>query len=298
MPMASRGTAPSHLAAGLLACLVLPALALGACPAEPPEQLHGPALDAGSARQALRPLYAYVPAAGFAYHDAHGRLTGVTIELLRDFTAHASTRLGRPVEPCWVEYTDWRAFYAAVSGGSGGVLGVGNVTITEARRAELAFSPPYLHNTAVLVTHEAIPELPAMDAIGSHFAGLTALPFAGTLHATRLEAIAARWMPGMASREVMSNDALIDHLAEGGHFGYVDAYNFWRARNAGKPLRRHAVGDDGDEAFGVILPLESDWLPALEDFFRADGGYIGGERYRAHLRTHLGPALAELLSRD
>lgn len=296
--MTSRRRARRHLATGLLAWLSLPAFALDACPTDPPNRLHGPAFATDEAGSALRPLFAYVPATGFAYHDADGRLTGVTIELLRDFTAHASTRLGRPIEPCWVEYADWRAFYAAVRDGSGGAMGVGNVTITEARRAELAFSPPYLHNIAVLVTHEAIPELPAMEAIGGHFEGLTALPFAGTLHATRLEAIASRWMPGMASREVMSNDALIDLLAEGGHFGYVDAYNFWRAVDAGKPLRRHAAGDDGDEAFGVILPLDSDWLPALDDFFRSGDGYIGGERYRAHLRTHLGPALADLLSRD
>lgn len=295
--MASRRRA-RHLAAALLAWLFMPALASDTCPTEAPAQLHGPAFGADHAGDVLRPLYAYVPATGFAYRDADGRLTGVTIELLRDFTAHASTRLGRPIEPCWVEYTDWRVFYAAVSRGDGGVMGVGNVTITEARRAELAFSPPYLHNIAVLVTHEAIPELPAMEEIGGHFDGLTALPFAGTLHAARLEAIAARWMPGMVSREVLSNDVLIDLLAEGGHFGYVDAYNFWRAVDAGKPLRRHAVGDDGDEAFGVILPLDSDWLPALEAFFRSGDGYIRSERYRGHLRTHLGPALADLLSRD
>jgi ABC-type amino acid transport substrate-binding protein len=241
--------------------------------------------------------YFYVPSSGFAYTDAEGRLTGVTVELLRDFAAFVADHYGIRVRISWVEEPRWADFYGYVRGSSGGVFGIGNVTITEARRSELSFSPPYLNNVAVLVTHQRVPQLSAMEDIPEAFRDLTALSYPGTLHETRLRAIGERWLPGMQTRTVTSNDELVDLLASGGdYFGYIDVYNYWRARHAGLPLRRHPVGDDSSETFGVIMPHASGWAAVMEEFFRANGGYVESEHYRELLRTHLGEELAGLLA--
>ena len=114
--------------------------------------------------------------------------------------------------------------------------------------------------------------------------------------AATLAAIRDAHFPAMATRPVQSNDELVALLSvDQGYFGYVDIYNFWRARHAGAPLRRHAVGDDASEAFGVILPDGSDWTPVIAAFLGAEGGYTRGSRFRAHMQRHLGPELARLL---
>jgi ABC-type amino acid transport substrate-binding protein len=239
----------------------------------------------------------YVPSSGFAYENEHGTLTGVTAELLRDFAGFVATRHGIVTEITWHEEPRWADFYAHVRESQGGVFGVGNVTITDRRREEIAFSPPYLNNIAVLVTHESIPELQNMDRIGEAFRGLTALPYPGTLHESRLQAVGDRWLPGMPTREVASNDELVSLIASGdGYFGYMDVYNYWRARQSGQALRRHPVGDDSSETFGVIMPRDSDWVPVMEEFFRSNGGYAESDRFRELLRLHLGEELAGLLS--
>jgi ABC-type amino acid transport substrate-binding protein len=244
-------------------------------------------------------VFWHVPSSGFAYRDEAGELTGVTVELLRDFAGFVAEHYGIEVKVAWLEEPRWADFYGYVRDSEGGVFGIGNVTITDARRQELDFSPPYLTNIAVLVTHERVPTLASMEQIGQAFAGLTALPYPGTLHETRLEAIRQRHLPRMPTRPVDSNDELVELLASGaGYFGYIDVYNYWRARAAGQPLRRHAVGDDASETFGVILPHGSDWTPVIEAFFRTDGGYVEGARFRGHLRRHLGDELASLLSGD
>jgi hypothetical protein len=239
----------------------------------------------------------FVPSSGFAYRDASGRLTGVTVELLRDFATFVAERREVEVHTRWIEEPRWADFYGYVRDSEGGVFGIGNVTITDARRDELSFSPPYLNNIAVLVTHSRVSELSSMDALGAEFSGLTALPYPGTLHEARLLEAGRRWMPEMTIRPVASNDELVSLLAsDGGYFGYIDVYNYWRARQAGAPLRRHAVGDDGSETFGVIMPHGSDWAPLLEEFFRSGGGYIESDRFRGLLRDHLGDELAALLA--
>jgi ABC-type amino acid transport substrate-binding protein len=250
------------------------------------------ARDAGRAEL----TFFFVPSSGFAYRDEEGRLTGVTAELLREFAAFVGRAHDLDVEVTWVEEALWADFYAYVRDSRGGAFGIGNVTITEARNEELDFSPPYLQNIAVIVTHEEVPELESMDAIGEAFAGLTALRYQGTLHEARLLEIRDDRFPGMPLREVASNDELVSALAEGpSTFGYIDIYNYWRAREAGRPLRRHPVGDDAAETFGVILPDGSDWTPVLDAFFAEIGG-AAGPRMQGLLREHLGDELAALLA--
>jgi ABC-type amino acid transport substrate-binding protein len=255
----------------------------------------GAALAAGGAHV----TFLYVPSSGFAYRDRDGRLTGVTVELLRDFAGYVARthRIDLRVE--WQEEERWADFYGYVRDSEGGVFGIGNVTITDARRHELDFSPPYLNNVAVLVTHERVPELGSLSEIPDAFRGLTALPYPGTLHEARLQEIRDGWLPDMPARSVASNDELVALLAsDGPYFAYIDVYNYWRAREAGQPLRRHGVGDDDSETFGVILPHGSDWTPIIEAFFSDDGGYVDNARFRTLLRRHLGDELAGLLTRD
>ncbi len=250
------------------------------------------AREAGEAELA----FFFVPSSGFAYRDAAGRLTGVTVELLRDFAGWVARTEGIDVEVTWIEEPLWADFYGYVRDSEGGAFGIGNVTITEARGDELDFSPPYLRNIAVLVTHDGVPELEAMEDIDAAFAGLTALRYPGTLHEARLLEIRDTRMPELAFEPVASNDELVGRLSEGPEaFGYIDVYNYWRAREAGAPLRRHPVGDDAAETFGIILPNNSEWTPLLESFFDEIGG-ADGARIAALIREHLGDELATLLS--
>jgi ABC-type amino acid transport substrate-binding protein len=238
----------------------------------------------------------YVPADGFAYRDEEGRLTGVTVEIMRAFADWLADERDTRLAIDFVEEEDWSVFYGRIRGASGGVFGLGNVTITEARRTELRFSPPYLTNVAVLITRDDVPELAGMSDVGHAFAGLAPLAFAGTLHETRLRSLRDAHMPGVEIAAAASNAEILDRVASGGFFAYVDAYNFWRAVEAGAPLRRHPAGDDPGETFGIIMPLDSDWSEPLTAFFAHDGGYLESAPYRELLVRHLGEDVARALA--
>jgi len=250
------------------------------------------ALEAGAVT--LRVLY--VPSSGFAGLDEGGRLTGVTVEILRRFGDFVEREYGIDVEVAFEREEDWATFYQRVRHSDGGVFGIGNVTITEPRRDELAFSPPYLSNIAILMTHEDVPELTSLDEASDALRGMTALIYPGTLHEERVLALRDDWIPGMETRTIRSNDELVGLVGSGdGYFGFIDVYNYWRAVEAGAPLRRHEVADDDSEEFGVIMPVNSDWAEPMEGFFEAEGGLRSTDWYRELLRTHLGEGLANLL---
>lgn len=238
----------------------------------------------------------YVPAEGWAFPDETGEPRGVTADLMRWFAEWLEQDRGLDVTLDFVPETNWRVFYARVRDAGDGVLGLGNVTITEARAEELAFSPPYLQNIAVLVSHSRVPELEGPQDIAEQFSELTPLAFEGTLHEMRLRELAQTHLPDTQLAFSGSNDDILERVAGGGYFAYVDGYNYFRAREQGAELRRHAVLDDPGEEFGVIMPLGSDWQPVLEAFFQHDGGVLVSERYRHILSRHLGESVTEMLS--
>lgn len=257
---------------------------------------QGDALSAVRERGSGRVVVVYTPSEGWSYSAPDGTLTGVNIEILRDFFAWVEAREGVALEVVWAPDDDWARFYRRVRNGSDGVFGVGNVTITQQRRGELDFSPPYLNNVAVLITYASVPELESMEASTVAFEGFTAFPYRGTLHEERINRLRERRIPGLRVIPLESNDEILDTIAAGpGRLAWIDVHAYWRAVEQGVPLRRHPAGDDTSETFGVILPRGSDWTPLLEAFFEEGDGYRSHPRYLEILREHLGDGLAELL---
>jgi hypothetical protein len=233
---------------------------------------------------------------GWAYFDDEGHLTGASVEILQDFFRWVESTEDVSLDVTWSEDEDWMRFYRRVRDAQGGVFGAGNVTITEARQAEVDFSPPYLSNVAVLITHESVPELASFDEAAETFRGFAAHPYRGTLHEERVNRLRERRIPGLRVLPLGSNDEILEAVAgEPDRLAWIDAHAFWRGIVEGLPLRRHPIGDDSSENFGFILPHDSDWTRLMEAFFEEGPGYRNSERYREILHAHLGAGLTELL---
>lgn len=238
----------------------------------------------------------YLPMEGFAYIDEYGTLTGVSIDILREFADFMQTSQGIELRYEFVRQDNFSRFYDEVKESSGGVFGLGNVTITEERKRELRFSPPYLTNIAVLITNENVPELRELADISTDFRGMNALAFRGTLHEQRLRRLRDTYLKEAELEFAYSNSEIIDALSQQDElFAYLDIYNYWRAVERGKPLRQHAVGDLATERFGIIMPPDSDWREPLAAFFEQGIGFRTSRAYRAIMERHLGPELTQKL---
>lgn len=237
----------------------------------------------------------YVPAEGFAYEDPDGELTGVTVEIMRLFADWMRDTHDVDLTLNFVEESDWSTFYERVQTGTGGVFGLGNVTTTEERREELQFSPSYMTNIAVLITHEEPPKLEAWDDWPATFGDRTLLAFEGTLHEERLREIQETYAPDANLAFTDSNDDILDRVADGGYVAYIDGYNYWRAVEEGAPLQRHPIGDDPAEEFGIIMPPDSDWDAPMAEFFEAGDGLLARSAYHDLLEGHLGERVVEAL---
>jgi putative glutamine transport system substrate-binding protein len=239
---------------------------------------------------------AYVETPSFVYKQ-NGKLTGICVDIMDDFVAWANKNKGVKLSSKYVgDGTSFKGMYDKVKASTGGVFGLGNVTITDARKKEIKFSPPFITNFAILITQSNVPTLTSIEDIGKTFSSLTAYTAKGTLNEKRILDLKKDYFPTMkVNYQTTSQETLEKVLADKNGFAYLDLAFYLDAFQAKKPVKRHPVGDKAAEQFGFIMPLNSDWNPILDEFFAANGGYLNSAQYRAILQKHLGDTGVKLL---
>lgn len=238
----------------------------------------------------------YVPAEGFAYSEENGEPTGFTVALLEDFARFLELEYNIVLELEFTQIDDWTEFYNTVTESPDGTIGMGNVTITEERRQELTFSPPYMTNIASLISHTARSPVTDPTKMSRVFSGLNALAFEGTLHEERLRDLVDRYHPTAEIEFAHSNDEIIRRAGDSdSYFAYIDIYNYWRAKDRDAEIQRHRIFDKAAEQFGYIMPKSTSWEQILTEYFERDSGLLHSERYRDMMTEHLGEGLTDLL---
>lgn len=240
---------------------------------------------------------AYVETPSFVYKDKTGELTGICVDIMNDFVKWMNNNKGVKLQSKFVgDGTSFRGMYDKVKGSMGGVFGLGNITITEERKKEVKFSPPFITNFAILITQGNVATLGKLEDLPTTFAKLTAYTAKGTLNEKRILELKEKYYPQMKIVTVATSpDAYNKVFSDPNSFTYLDLAFYLEAVQERKSVKRHPVGDVAAEKFGFIMPTNNDWGPQLEEFFKANGGYTNTARYREILAKHLGETGVKLL---
>lgn len=240
---------------------------------------------------------AYVETPSFVYKDKSGNLTGICVDIMQDFVNWVNESKGVKLTSQFVgDGSSFRGMYDKTKASTGGVFGMGNVTITEERKREVKFSPPYITNFAILITQPAVPTLAKLEDIAKTFANLMAYTAKGTLNEKRILDLKQKYFPAMKiTSTTTSQETLEKVFTDPNAFAYLDLAFYIEAVQMKKPVKRHPVGDKSAEQFGFVLPLNSDWGGVLDEFFKANGGYTNSKAYKTILIKHLGEAGVKLL---
>lgn len=241
--------------------------------------------------------FAYVETPSFVYKDNSGKLTGICVEIMDDFVKWVNTEKKVKVQSKFVgDGTSFRGMYEKVKGSTAGVFGLGNITITEERKKEVKFSPPFITNFAILITQGNVPTLAKLEDLPTTFGKLTAYTAKGTLNEKRILELKKKYFPAMkVVVTATSPEAYTKVFKDPNSFTYLDLAFYLEAVQERKSVKRHPVGDVAAEKFGFVMPINSDWSPVLEEFFQAKGGYTNTPRYREILLKHLGETGVKLL---
>jgi len=265
------------------------------------QNTNGQTLQSTSLQQALNSgsgelTMVYVKTPAFVYENSSGDLTGICIEIMDQFMEYMRRVHDVNLTVNYVEGDDFNSYLELVKNGTGGVFGLANTTITNARKEEMAFSTPFITNIAVLVTHSDVPVLQSWNELESTFGKAVAYVPKGTTHENRIENIKNRYLNNLDINNVNNSWAALDkNLEDIGSFSYQDIALFWDYKRQGKPVKRHPIGDQSSEQFGIVMPKDSEWVKEFEKFFTLGTGFRSTNTYREILVRHLGEDVIEML---
>ena len=241
---------------------------------------------------------AYVETPSFVYKDKSGNLTGICVDIMNDFVNWVSANKGVKLTTKYVgDGSSFKGMYEKTKSANGGVFGLGNVTITDERKKEVRFSQPFITNFAFLITQPSVPTLSKLEDLPQTFSNFTAYTAKGTLNEKRLLELKSKYYPAMkVSALTTSQEVLETVFTDPKSFSYLDLAFYIEAVQMRKPIKRHPVGDKASEQFGFVMPMNSDWAPVIDEFFKANGGYLNSKEYKSILIKHLGESGVKLLA--
>jgi len=239
----------------------------------------------------------YVEAPAFVYKDAKGELQGICVDILNSFVNYVQNSYKVKINVKFDgDGSNFRQFYESVKNSSGGVIGLGNVTVKEDRKKEVQFTPPFIKNIALLVTNADAPEVTDPSEFSTKLAGYKAIVPKGTTHDKRMLELKNKYFPELVIEYTSSSfEAMERTIAEKKSICFQDIALYWDYKVKGSPVKYINFETEKGEELAMILPLDSDWKPLFDEFFSVGTGFKSSNIYRTSLIKHLGTEVVQML---
>lgn len=259
-------------------------------------QLTGSSFEAAIKTGKAEIVYIYNDVTDFAKQSPNGEVHGLLVDLMKEFEKFVYLTHNLNVEVSFQKIPDnnFQEFLETVRTSSGGVFGLSNTSITEERAEKFQFSLPYIENISILVTESNVPNLNTISEISEAFVTKKAFSVAASTYLSRLHQIKESYFPELEIELVNSGlDVMNKVSGDSNSFAIVDLLYYLEFYKKGYAIKRHQVGDLNGDLFGIIMPLNNDWKPILDDFFQS--GFIQSPEYRKIISNHLGKSAIRLV---
>lgn len=233
--------------------------------------------------------FSYTETPSFASKQPNGQIQGLAVDVMKKFAEFVQQTEGIKVtyEFKGKDPSDFKGFLDEVKAGSGGVFGLGNITITEARKRDYNFSPAFIKNISLLCTHKDVPTLESLDKAATAFANFKGIAVAGSTNEKAVLNLKAKYIPSAVIQKVESNQEAVDAiLKDKKAFTNTDFTFYLNAQRQGLPIKRHPAGDESSEEFGIIMPKSNDWTPLMNKFMSAQ--FLKSDDYKKTLFNNIG----------
>ncbi|HEY9008334.1 MAG TPA: transporter substrate-binding domain-containing protein, partial [Ohtaekwangia sp.] len=167
------------------------------------------------------------------------------------------------------------------------ILGVTNVTITEERKKIFKFTPPFLSNPPILLTHKDAPTVTSFGDINFLLKGYTAEIIGGSTHVKRIEQLKKQYVPGLKIEYVENGPGILrDITANPKIFTILDFTEYVDAVRKNLPVKRQNLDLGSMEDLAYIMAKQSDWDEPWNEFLTLS--YRTSSRYRKIVVDNLG----------
>jgi len=232
----------------------------------------------------------------FLFRDKSGHLVGVEVEVMEAFAAYLRRRYGVRLTVDWIEVPKFEELLPYVARTrQAGVFGWGYFSITDERRRQVRFTPPYMPDLSVLVTNSSVPELKSDAAAVARLRDGEAFTMRNTTMADDVAALRQRLGPVPLRFLPNDHDILAQISRQENAFGYLPLSLYIVALQKGLKVKRQPVLTTHREGFAGIFPLHSDWQAPVAEYFNSPEFRRLSQQL---MRKYLGSRMSELVTEE
>jgi ABC-type amino acid transport substrate-binding protein len=246
--------------------------------------------SAGSGTLAV--LYNQTP--GLISRMPDGTIKGVCVDILSDFKKFVEAKHKKIIKVEYVgEEADFPKFLSTIQH-TDNLLGVTNTSITEERKKIMKFTPSFMNNQVLLLTHQSVPTLKNLGDLPVIFKGFTAQVITSSTHATQMEKIKTEYFPNLKIENISSGDAIIKNLSTNKQvFSIIDFTEFIGVVKNRIPVKKHEVEIGEPEPLGFIMSKQTDWDELWNEFLTPE--YRRSARYKEIIAQNLGASFLRIV---
>lgn len=238
----------------------------------------------------------YYEGTGMVNKESNGEMTGLCVDILEDFAEFVKTKYGKSLQIKYVhQEKDWSKFLEIIADSKGGVVGLSNITITTERKKVMGFTPPFITNPMIMLTHEDAPKISNVSELKTTYKDYSVIVVEGTTHVDYAKAMKKIHNPDLKIIYGKTPAETMDRAAKDKNvFAIIDMTEYYYAVHNKLPLKRQPVTvSNNREKLGFALTKDSDWEVLWKEFLTPQ--YKKSAAYKEIITKNLGAQFTALI---
>ena len=237
----------------------------------------------------------YYEQPGLIYKDeATGKMKGVCADILEDFTKYVKDKYGKTLTVNYAAKEQIFPNFLSTTQNTPNIMGITNVTVTEERKKILKFTPPFLSNPVVLLTHKDAPAISSFAEISKKLEGYTAEIIGGSTHVKLINKIKKENWPNLSIAYGPSGQEILKKfVANPKLFTIVDFTEFVDANRKRLPVKKQKVEFGDPEQLAFAMSKGNDWDEPWKEFMTDE--YRKSPQFSKYVSDNLGMAFLSVL---
>lgn len=222
-----------------------------------------------------------------------GKIVGIEYELMEGFKPFLKKNYGIDLTINWIDAKAFEPIYPAIKiSKEKGLFAVSYYSITEDRKKEVKFAPPYMPDLNILVTSNNLPVFNDDIDFTKNLKNLTGYSMAHTTMEEDMDKL-RRIEPSVKVYNQLDDYEVLNKIAAVNNaFGYVPLSMYVLALQKGTKIKRQKVLATRREGLAAIYTKNSDWDEAINAYFTSEDCKT---LTRNLIRKHLGPEVADII---
>jgi hypothetical protein len=228
----------------------------------------------------------YYPQKGMIIEEG-GKMKGLCVDLLNDFVQYVEAKHGKKITIDYQGEEKVFAEFLRLTETTPTLLGVSSVTVTEERKKIMKFTPIFLLNQIILVTHKNAPSIDNIKNIGSALKGYSAKVMGGSVFLTYVEQIKKENMPSLGISTGANSDDILNEIGTNPKlFTLIDLTQFIDASRRKLPIKMQNVKIGPTQERAFCMSKKSDWDELWNEFLTPE--YRKSEKYHMFIASNVG----------